>query len=178
LFESLPVYTEKEQVPMSHPPRPMTRSKPRLWNLAVLLAACGGLLGCDELEGLDRTVSVRAEVTDACIRQALEAIPGAVLSGQNERWTVRLPGSSERKQDLTVVLGRQRGDTTLTVFVQQIVSGRIRYSPSEIATADKATSEVMKALVSACLPAGQPLSSSCEVRARAVPDGKCQINGP
>ncbi|MCY1018471.1 hypothetical protein [Pyxidicoccus sp. MSG2] len=164
---------------MSHPPRLMTRSTPRLWNLAVVVAACGGLLGCDELEGLNRTVSVRAEVTDACIRQALEGIPGAVLSGESERWSVQLPGSSDGKQDLTVVLTRKTADTELTVFVQQIVSGRLRYTPSEIATADKATAEVMKALVSACLPAGKPLSASCEVRARVVPDGKCQHNnGP
>ncbi|WP_163990924.1 hypothetical protein [Pyxidicoccus caerfyrddinensis] len=156
----------------------MTRSTPRHLNLAVVVAACGGLLGCDELEGLNRTVSVRAEVTDACIRQALEGIPGAVLSGESERWSVQLPGSSEGKQNLDVVLTRNGGDTKLTVFVQRIVSGRIRYSPAEIATADKVTAEVMKALVSACLPAVKPLSSSCEVRARAVPDGKCQHNGP
>jgi hypothetical protein len=156
----------------------MTRSNPRLWSLTATIAACGLFLGCDEIEGVYRTVGVRADVSEACIRQALEGVPGATISGESGRWSVRLHGNEDGPLDPSVVLARRNSDTELTVFVSKIVSGATRYSAAELATADKATADVMNALVSACLPLAERISSSCKIQARAVPGGKCQHAGP
>lgn len=156
----------------------MTRSIPRNLLLAVALVASGMLVGCDEIEGVYRTLSVRAEVTDACIHQALAAFPGAELSKERDdsRWSVRLSSNPDKSLAPYVVLTRKQGSTELTVLVQRLVGGSKgkRYSLAQITTADKLTADLMNAMVSACLPPAERTASTCKISAQVAEGAKCE----
>jgi hypothetical protein len=156
----------------------MIRSFPRPGLLTVAIAASAMLLACDETEGVYRTHRVRAKVPQACIRQALEGLPGAKLEGEPGRWTVRMSGEAEHASSPFVSVVRTDSDTKLEVQVSRIVSGGTRFTAEELASADKATADIMNALVSACMPQAERIDSSCRLKARAVEDGTCKHAGP
>ncbi|MBZ4422654.1 hypothetical protein [Myxococcus sp. RHSTA-1-4] len=155
----------------------MTHLGSRRWSIAAAAGSCLLLMGCDETEGLYRTVTVDSEVAEACIHTALEAVPGATLSGDGTRWSVRLPGNADATLDPSVVLTRKGSLMKLEVFVGRIVPGRGRYTADELAAAEDATERLMRAVTLACVPSDKVLSSSCEVKARARQSGECQREG-
>lgn len=136
----------------------------RRWTVFAVTLLLGG---CDESEGLYRSVEMDSPLSAKCIGAVLPTLsdvtPVAYAPG---RWSLPSRTPANRELDLTVVVENKGPRSRLEVFAQRFVPSHGRFTQAEGDRVEAETQRVLQAILSQC---GRPEASakhSCQARMR------------